>query len=181
MVVGRKSKKGRKNIAERKLDATRGDENTRPSVAAQKLRADRMGGAPKSGSGGTVKMPIRRGKTSPTVTLPRVLRTSAVTLTLSEGANMSYADVVTTARRAIPLGEIGVQAVTMKKAMTGAIVIRVPGDKDREKASILATRLASVLDPTKVRVGTPTIKAKLRITNEGSSQWARRSCVKHWP
>ena len=69
------------------------------------------------------------------------------------------------ARRAIPLGEIGVQAVTMKKAVTGAIVIRVPGDKDREKASILATRLASVLDPTKVRVGTPTIKAELRIAN----------------
>ena len=84
---------------------------------------------------------------------------------------MSYADVVTMARRAIPLGEIDVQAVTMKKAVTGAIVIRVPGDKDREKAfffpgkRILATRLAGVLDPTKVRVGTPMIKAELRVTN----------------
>ncbi|XP_050597870.1 uncharacterized protein LOC126925908 [Bombus affinis] len=167
VVVGRKSKKGRKetNTAERKMDATRRDEKTRPSVAVQKLRADRMEGAPKSRSGGSVKTPKRKEKTSPTVTLPRAPRTSAVTLTLNEGANMSYADVVTTARRAIPLGEIGVQAVTMKKAVTGAIVIRVPGAKDREKASILATRLAGVLDPTKVKVGTPMIKAELRITN----------------
>ena len=169
VVVGRKSKMGQKNIAERKLDAAGGEEKTRPPGIAQKPWADRMGGAPKSGSGGTVKMPFRKEKTSPTVKLPRAPSTSAVTLTLSEGANMSYADVVTMARRAIPLDEIGVQAVTMKKAVTGAIVIRVPRDKDREKASILATRLASVLDPTKVRVGTPTIKAKLRITNEDIS------------
>ena len=32
------------------------------------IRADRMGGAPKSGSGGTVKTPIRKEKTSSTVT-----------------------------------------------------------------------------------------------------------------
>ena len=165
VVVGRKSKMGQKNIAERKLDAAGGEEKSRPPATVQKPWADRMGGAPKSGSGGTVKKPFREEKTSPTVKLPRAPSTSAVTLTLSEGANMSYADVVTMARRAIPLGEIGVEAVTMKKAVTGAIVIRVPRDKDREKASILATRLADVLDPTKVRVGTPTIKAELRVTN----------------
>jgi hypothetical protein len=61
------------------------------------------------------------------------------------------------------LTEIGVESVEMKKAMTGAIIIRVPGDKDRGKASRLAARLTEVLDPTAVRVAAPTKTAELRV------------------
>nr|XP_033199245.1 uncharacterized protein LOC117161655 [Bombus vancouverensis nearcticus] len=77
---------------------------------------------------------------------------------------MSYADVVEAARAKVPLADLGVASVEMKKAMTGAIIIRVPGDKDREKATRLATRLAEVLDPATVRVATPTRMAELRLT-----------------
>jgi hypothetical protein len=47
--------------------------------------------------------------------------------------------------------------------VTGVIVIRVPGDKDKCKASRLATRLAEVLDPTAVKVAAPTRTAELRV------------------
>ena len=47
--------------------------------------------------------------------------------------------------------------------MTGAIVITVPGDRDREKASRLATRLAKVLDPATARVAAPKRTAELRV------------------
>ncbi|XP_033359912.1 uncharacterized protein LOC117238809 [Bombus vosnesenskii] len=47
--------------------------------------------------------------------------------------------------------------------MTGAIIIRVPGDRDRGKASLLATCLAKVLDPTAVRVAALTRTARLRV------------------
>jgi hypothetical protein len=76
---------------------------------------------------------------------------------------MLYADVLAAARKKIPLKEIGVDSVDMKKTMTGAIIIRVPGDKDRGKASLLAMRLAKVLDPTAVRVAAPTRTAELRV------------------
>jgi hypothetical protein len=76
---------------------------------------------------------------------------------------MSYADVITTARQNIPFAEIGVESVDMKRAMTGAIIIKVPGDKDREKASLLAPRLAKVLDPTTARVTAPVRMVKLRV------------------
>jgi hypothetical protein len=76
---------------------------------------------------------------------------------------MLYADVLAAARKKIPLKEIGVDSVDMKKTMTGAILIRVPGDKDRGKASLLAMRLAKVLDPTAVRVAAPTRTAELRV------------------
>ncbi|XP_033363348.1 uncharacterized protein LOC117241589 [Bombus vosnesenskii] len=46
----------------------------------------------------------------------------------------------------------------------GAIIIQVPGNKDRGKATLLATRLAETLDPTAVRIATPTRMAELRVT-----------------
>jgi hypothetical protein len=86
-----------------------------------------------------------------------------MTLTLSEESRMSYVKVIATARRNIPLTEIDVKSVEIRKAMTGAIIIKMPGDKGREKASRLATYLTRVLDPTTVKVAAPTRTAELRV------------------
>jgi hypothetical protein len=98
-----------------------------------------------------------------TAGLPRAPRTSAVTLTINEGAKTSYADVLATARQKVPLAEIGVESLGMRKSMTGGIINRLPGDKDRGKASRLATRLAEVLDPAVVRVAAPNRTTELRV------------------
>jgi hypothetical protein len=39
-----------------------------------------------------------------------------VTLTISEGAKTTYAEIIATARRSIPLTEIGVKSIRMRKA-----------------------------------------------------------------
>jgi hypothetical protein len=75
----------------------------------------------------------------------------------------SYADVLATARQKVPLAEIGVESLGMRKSMTGGIIIRLPGDKDKGKASRLATSLAEVLDPAAVRVAAPNRTAELRV------------------
>jgi hypothetical protein len=91
--------------------------------------------AAKSSSGAATATKRTTSASSKTATLPRTPRTSAVTLTLCEGSKMSYAEVIATARRNVPLGEISVTSVGMRKALTGAIIIKVPGDKTREKAT----------------------------------------------
>jgi hypothetical protein len=141
--------------------------NKRNTVPAEEEARKGVTAAPSARTAGTPKPSVASATTKDArqkaVTLPRAPRTSAVTLTLSEGAKMSYADVVATAREKIALEEIGVGAVGMKKAMTGAVLIRVPGDKDRGKASLLATRLAEVLDPTAVKITAPTRTTELRV------------------
>jgi hypothetical protein len=78
---------------------------------------------------------IRRaqGQAARTTILPRTPRASAVTVTLSGAAKTSYAEVLEQARNKISLRELGVERVEMRKAATGAIIIRVPGDKEKDK------------------------------------------------
>ena len=64
-------------------------------------------------------------------------------------------------RRQILLAEVGIEAVKMRKATTGAIILEVPGDKNRKKAFTLATRLAQIRDPATVRVAAPARMAEL--------------------
>ncbi|XP_050495502.1 uncharacterized protein LOC126876644 [Bombus huntii] len=144
-------------------EAARKGSTAPPPTRAQRQQPQpgRTTGAPKASAPATQKGPPRTPKA---VTPPRAPRTSAVTLTLNEGARMSYADVLEAARTRIPLSELGMERLEMKKAMTGAIIIQVPGNKDRGNATLLATRLAETLDPTAVRIATPTRMVELRVT-----------------
>jgi hypothetical protein len=100
--------------------------------------------------------------------LPRAPRTSTVTLTINKGVKTSYADILATAGQKVPLAEIGVVSLGIRKSMTGGIIIRLPGVKDRGKTSRLAPRLAprlaDVLVPAAVRVAAPNRTAELRVT-----------------
>ncbi|XP_050484355.1 uncharacterized protein LOC126870583 [Bombus huntii] len=158
----RKANGTRTTVAAEGEAARRGPTAPPPTRARQQQpQPGRTAGAPKQSAPATQKGPL---KTPKVATPPRAPRTSAVTLTLNEGARMSYADVLEAARTRTPLSELGMERLEMKKAMTGAIIIKVPGDKDRGKATLLATRLAEALDPTPVRIATPTRMAELRVT-----------------
>lgn len=96
--------------------------------------------------------------------LPRT-RSSVVTVTLKDAARTSYAEVIAKAWEHIPLRELGVSKLEMRKEVTGATVIRVPGDKEREKAAALATKLSNILDPMAVKVAGPIRRAEIKIEN----------------
>jgi hypothetical protein len=71
--------------------------------------------------------------------------------------------VIKAVREKIPLVKVGIETVRMSKAMTGTIVVEVPGDKNRQKASTLATRLAQILDPATVKLAAPVRMGELRV------------------
>jgi hypothetical protein len=149
-VVERRPRKKRAARKEEKKEGT-------PVAPSSKLTGARKTGA---------ALVTKKGMAQATKTagLSRAPHTSAVTLTINEGVKTSYADVLATARQKVSLAEIGVESLGMRKSMTGGIIIRLPGDKDRGKASRLATRLAEVLDPAAVRVAAPNRTAELRVT-----------------
>jgi hypothetical protein len=159
----------------RKKRAARKEEKKEEMPAAP---SSRLTDARKTGAALVTKKGMAQA--TKTAGLPRASRTSAVTLTINEGVKTSYADVLATARQMVPLAEIGAETLGMRKSMTGGIIIRLPGDKDRGKASRLATRLAEVLVPAAVRVAAPNRTAELRVAGIDISV-AKGSCGRRWP
>ena len=159
-VVESKSSRRKEN----KRRATAGEAAKKGAIVTPPARGQqsltRMTGAPRTSIVAPKNGPAQTPKTA---ILPRTPRTSAVSVTLNEGSRISYADVINTAGQSILLAEIGVESLNMRKMMTDTIVIMVLGDRDREKASRLATRLAKVLDPATARVTAPTRTAELRV------------------
>jgi hypothetical protein len=102
------------------------------TAAKKEEKKEGMPAAPSSRLTGAALV-IKKGMAQATKTdgLPRAPRTSVVTLTINEGVKTLYADVLATARQKVPLAEIGVESLGMRKSMTGGIIIRLPGDKDR--------------------------------------------------
>jgi hypothetical protein len=93
--------------------------------------------------------------------LLRHLRSSAVTLTLSDGTRTAKCW-----RRLdrVPLAVISIGRVKIKKTMTGGIILEVLGDKESDKAPMLAARLTQPLDSASVKAATPTRTAERRMT-----------------
>jgi hypothetical protein len=126
-VIESRKKKKKKKKAKKEIDNAAGCQvNSAPSTTgAQPERQTDY--TPKPKDAASTKTPKGASVSTPwKAVLPRSPRSSAVTLTLSEEAKISYAEALTTARGKIPLVEVGIEKMKMRKAMTGAIVLEAP-------------------------------------------------------
>lgn len=88
---------------------------------------------------------------------------SAVTLTCPEG---QYAEVMRAARTAVDLRELGIVSLRMRRAITGALLIEVPGEGSAAKAAQLREKMAQALEGREgVRLAQPTRTAEIRVHN----------------
>ncbi|XP_060830192.1 uncharacterized protein LOC132914800 [Bombus pascuorum] len=148
----------------RGVTAKPGSTSTTYAPPLPPARVPRKGGGKKEGSGNRSKagmMPRVPSTWAPA--LPQAPRSSAVTLTLSEGSSKSYAEVLAKARKSQILQKCGLEKVQLRRAVTGAIVISVPDDAGKVKATQLATHLSKVLDASTVKVWAPTTMAELKL------------------
>jgi hypothetical protein len=96
--------------------------------------------------------------------LPRPPRSAAVSLTVPENAGITYAEAMTRVRREENLGELDITNIRPRRAATGALILEIPGrEEGREKASLLAERMASVLRNTPIKVAVPRETTELRV------------------
>ncbi|CAK9834494.1 Uncharacterized 50 kDa protein in type I retrotransposable element R1DM [Anthophora retusa] len=107
----------------------------------------------------------RRGATQapPKVRLARAPRTSAVTVTVTPEAKMTYGEAMSMVRQKIDLKEIGIDGVRHRLAVTGGHVLEVPGPESSTKAATLAEKMSSVLAQSGVKVANPTKRAEVRL------------------
>lgn len=90
-------------------------------------------------------------------------RTAATTLTIPEGCAYIYAEAMTEARVKIDPKTLGIGLLRTRKAVTGALVLEVPGRDAVQKADQLAKLMDGVLKSKEVRVSRFSKRAELRV------------------
>lgn len=92
----------------------------------------------------------------------RVPRTAAVVLTCPNG---QYAETMAEIRAKVKLSEVGIQGgIITRTAVTGALVLEVPGAENGPKADALASRMREVLqDKEGIKINRPTKTADIRV------------------
>ncbi|XP_072949802.1 uncharacterized protein [Epargyreus clarus] len=111
--------------------------------------------APKKGRAGKRKAVKRR--------LPRVPKSAAVTVTVPEGSNVTYAEVMKTAKGQIKLPDLGIPELRQKRALNGGLLLEVAGEDSAEKADALAGKLQAVVAGMGVKVTRPTKQGEARV------------------
>jgi len=112
-----------------------------------------------------------KGKSPPAKPRKPPRRTAAVTITLPpnpEGqqgeTKTSMAEVLKIAKEKIDLKEIGIDYLRPKRAITGALILEVPGEGSSPKADNLAAKLSQVVGGLGVKVARPVKCTELRVT-----------------
>lgn len=76
-----------------------------------------------------------------------------------------YADILKKARQTVNLNQLGIDNTRVKRAITGGILIEIPGENNTQKADALANCLRTALyDDDHVKITRPVKRADLRIS-----------------
>lgn len=160
-VVGRKRRRMR---LERDRPAPSGQVPSRAPPRTAPGTASRPSPLPR---GRKQEVPATAPRRRPAAQLARPPRTAAVTITIAPGAEQTYSDVVSRARQAISLDELGIGEGQLrpKRAATGGLIFEVSGKDGRERAKALAEKLTELYDPSgPVKIGLPTKFGEVRVS-----------------
>ncbi|XP_026830159.1 cytokinesis protein sepA-like [Ooceraea biroi] len=119
----------------------------------------KRGGMPPQGSkakGGGAKLPPAPKKTR----VRKPLSSTAITL---NGPEVGYAAAMAALQAAIKLEDLGIPHVRVKRALTGARILEVPGPDAHAKADKLVEGIRGVLTRGQWSVARPTKKAELMV------------------
>ncbi|XP_072934979.1 uncharacterized protein [Epargyreus clarus] len=133
----------------------KGAPQRRPAAKGQSPAQAPTAQAPKKGRAGKRKAAKRR--------LPRVPKSAAVTVTVPEGSDVTYAEVMRTARGQIKLTDLGIVELRQKKALNGGLLLEVAGEDSAEKADVLAGKLQAVVAEMGVKVARPSKQGEARV------------------
>ena len=92
-------------------------------------------------------------------------RAAAVVLTVppEREETLTYAEVMRAARSKVDLKALDIDHLRVKKAMTGGLILEVPGQETAQRADKLAERLSVALAQQGVKISRPVTRAELRV------------------
>lgn len=148
-------KKAKKPIAPKSGASVKKEKGMEETVRRKPITSKSMPNGSK-GKGTASPREAQNGK-APRRRLPRA---AAVTLTCPPD---TYSEAMRTVRDKINLEDLDIPALRPKKAVTGAIILEIPGPNGAEKAAILKEKMEALSGMEGVKVARPTKTAEIRV------------------
>jgi hypothetical protein len=92
----------------------------------------------------------------------KIPKNAAVVITCIN-EDFTYAKTLKEASEKISLDELGIEKIVPRRAITGALILEIPGENTNEKAMRLETKLKELFNSTEVSITRPIKKAELKI------------------
>ncbi|XP_059061181.1 uncharacterized protein LOC131854074 [Achroia grisella] len=105
----------------------------------------------------------------PTAPAPSKLkppRSAAVVITIDPAAEregVTYANILLEAKNRVDLRPLGIEALRLRQAITGARILEIPGAESGEKADALASKLREFIPESMAKVARPVKTAEMRV------------------
>ncbi|TGZ32501.1 hypothetical protein DBV15_12905, partial [Temnothorax longispinosus] len=110
----------------------------------------------RGGTNGQIK-PAKKGG------VPLPSKRAAVYVMVPERGGVTYAEALRSARERTSLANLGVSEVRSRRAITGSLIMEIPGKSSDEKANRLAALMRDALADKGVRAARPSKRAEMRV------------------
>ncbi|XP_059061646.1 uncharacterized protein LOC131854542 [Achroia grisella] len=146
-----------------------GSRGSVPQVLAGGTRTSAQGPAPQA-KGGNKRKPKKAAHSAsqpvetraPPATQPsQPTEASWATVVKEEG--VTYANILLEAKNRVDLRPLGIEALRLRQAITGARILEIPGAESGEKADALASKLREFIPESMAKVARPVKTAEMRV------------------
>ncbi|XP_049884552.1 uncharacterized protein LOC126379775 [Pectinophora gossypiella] len=164
---GKKGKNKRKSLAAQEAAEARRQPAPAPTAEPWTAVVGRKARNKAAKAAKVAKEPPKPRSTAQKKAKLRTPRTAAVSLTLVPGVEergVTYASILSDAKRRVSLADLGISNMRFRRAATGARLLEIGGENSAAKADSLAKKLREVLSPGAVKVVRPVKRAEIRVT-----------------
>ncbi|XP_049886382.1 translation initiation factor IF-2-like [Pectinophora gossypiella] len=164
---GKKGKSKKKSLAAQEAAEARRQPAPAPTAEPWTAVVGRKAKNKAAKAAKAVKEPQKPRPTAQKRAKLRTPRTAAVSLTLVPGVEergVTYASILSDAKRRVSLADLGISNMRFRRAATGARLLEIGGENSAAKADSLAKKLREVLSPDAVKVVRPVKRAEIRVT-----------------
>ncbi|XP_049869422.1 uncharacterized protein LOC126376367 [Pectinophora gossypiella] len=164
---GKKGKSKKKSLAAQEAAEARRQPASTPAMEPWTAVVGRKAKNKAAKAAKAAKEPQKPRPTAQKRAKLRTPRTAAVSLTLVPGVEergVTYASILSDAKRRVSLADLGINNMRFRRAATGARLLEIGGEDSAAKADSLAKKLREVLSPDAVKVVRPVKRAEIRVT-----------------
>ncbi|KOC59251.1 hypothetical protein WH47_12561 [Habropoda laboriosa] len=85
-------------------------------------------------------------------------------VTVLPGGKRKVAEVISDAKSKIKLSDLGISTIGPRRAITGAMILEIPGEGGAAKADALAAKMAEIVGGDDIKIARPQKKVEVRIS-----------------